>query len=125
MNLSGTTASGRIRVNFKCVGDKVVAASVAVPPTSREPDEMEVQIIRTAVVLRFMQNLVPEHDWSIPEKNFVAEAIGRLSRAPEKTWSRMIGDKFIFVNWAVHPSLISIGVIPREFRNKPYDIGGF
>lgn len=86
---------------------------------------METQIIKTGVVLQFMMNLVPEHDWVNPDKNTVAEAIGRLSRNTEKTWATRIGEKGIVANREMHPGLISLGVIPWRLNEDRYDIGGF
>ena len=123
INVTGTTASGTVRVNFKCAGDKVVAASIAVPPTN--PVDIKTQAIKHGILLRFMMNLVPEHDRSNPNTNPLGGVIAQLSRFPEKTWSIVVDDKFIFANRELHPGLVSIGVLPRKFREKRYNIGNF
>jgi len=123
--VSAQTPDGKIRVCFKCINDKVVAASIAIPTTNPSQSETETAILKHAVLIRFMLNLVPEGEWDKSGKNPFPQVMAGFAKSPDFKWAKRIGEKFIFASRETHPGFVAFGILNVQIGTGNYDIGNF
>jgi hypothetical protein len=93
--VSAQTPDGKIRVCFKCINDKVVAASIA------------------------------EGEWDKSGKNPFPQVMAGFAKSPDFKWAKRIGEKFIFASRETHPGFVAFGILNVQIGTGNYDIGNF